>query len=203
MGWIILIVLGLVGYGIYRRQNRPPPRPQAAPNTFGDANFFTLEDCEQAGLLSGVGIPLGFFTGAKPKEVYEAELKAPLPPGVSYRKINEFYNEPLHYSGERHLVTIAPTRTGKGTTAQLPALLEYDASLFMIDPKGENAVISARCRRDNLGHAVFIVNPFGVLQKDFTARGFEQSARFNPPDASRALPCECALVSLTRAGNCW
>lgn len=183
MGFVFfLLIVGLVGGAVYYKLTRPkaPPTLQKPPNTFGDADFFTLEDCNSEGLLSGVGIPLGYYTGQKPKALFEAELKAPLPPGVSYREIREFYREPLHYAGERHLVTIAPTRTGKGTTAQLPALLEHDASLFMIDPKGENAAIAAKCRRDVMGHAVYVVNPFGVLGEDFKARGFAQSARFNP-----------------------
>lgn len=146
---------------ITKRPKKQSSSPENKSTIFGDAEYFDFDECHKQRLLSGAGIPLGNFP--KKKE------------GVKYRVLH-----PLHYNGERHLVTIAPTRTGKGTTAQLPALFEHDASIFMIDPKGENAAIAARCRRDVLKQEVFIVNPFGVLQKDFAARGFEKSARFNP-----------------------
>ncbi len=85
----------------------------------------------------------------------------------------------LSYGGDSHIITIAPTGTGKGTTAQVPALLVYDAPFFVIDPKGENAAITAAYRRDVLKHKVFIVNPFNVLQSHFESLGFYSSA-FNP-----------------------
>lgn len=137
------------------REKKPPPGPAPRPTTFGDAKYFDRQQCETQGLLSGQGIPLGYFPGSE---------------GLV----------PLHYKGDRHLIAIAPTRTGKGTTAQVPTLIEHDASLFMIDPKGENAAIVAKWRRDALRHEVFIVNPFGVLGESFAQRGFPRAARFNP-----------------------
>lgn len=134
---------------------KPPSAPAPRPTTFGDAKYFSRDQCEAQGLLSGRGIPLGYFHGSE---------------GLT----------PLHYKGDRHLITIAPTRSGKGTTAQIPTLLEHSASLFMIDPKGENAAIVANHRQSNLRHEVFVVNPFGVLREDFTKLGFLRSARFNP-----------------------
>ncbi len=105
------------------------------------------------------GIPLGYFSDEKN--------------GVQqWRK--------LSYKEDRHLILIAPTRTGKGTTVIVPTLLEYDASCFVTDPKGELAAVTARHRRDRMGHEVFILNPFGVLQKEFEARGFPKSHCFNP-----------------------
>lgn len=133
------------------RPKDQPMSPLIKSTTFGAAEFFNGETCQEQELVSGAGIPLGFYSST-----------------------------PLHYQGERHLVTVAPTRTGKGTTAQIPTLLEHDASLFMIDPKGENAAIAARYRRDVMGHEVFILNPFGVMASTFAALGFEASARFNP-----------------------
>jgi type IV secretion system protein VirD4 len=45
----------------------------------------------------------------------------------------------LHYTGDRHLLTGAPTRSGKGTSPIVPNLLTYEGSAPVIDPKGENA----------------------------------------------------------------
>ena len=66
---------------------------------------------------------------------------------------------PLSYNREGHLVTIAPPRSGKGATVIIPALLEYEGSVFVIDPKGQNAAVTARRRRE-LGQKVYVLNPF-------------------------------------------
>lgn len=66
----------------------------------------------------------------------------------------------LGYSGDQHLITIAPTGTGKGATAIIPTLLDYDASCIVIDPKGQAAAVTARARRE-MGHTVHFINPFG------------------------------------------
>ncbi|GAB4199203.1 MAG: type IV secretory system conjugative DNA transfer family protein [Wenzhouxiangellaceae bacterium] len=58
-----------------------------------------------------------------------------------------------------HLLTIAPTRTGKGTCAVIPNLLGYDGSVIVNDIKGENYAVTSRCRK-TMGHAVYKVAPF-------------------------------------------
>ncbi len=78
----------------------------------------------------------------------------------------------LRYAGPAHLLTIAPTRTGKGVGTIIPNLLDYPGSVICIDPKGENARITAR-HRARFG-PVHILDPFGV-----TGIG---AAAFNPLD---------------------
>lgn len=72
----------------------------------------------------------------------------------------------------RHFVTIAGTRGGKGRSVIIPTLLSYKGSAIVLDPKGENAAITARRRRE-LGQSVHILDPFGIVP------GME-TARFNP-----------------------
>ena len=43
----------------------------------------------------------------------------------------------------------------------IPNLIKYEGSAFVIDPKGENAGITAR-RRQQMGQAVYVLDPFGV-----------------------------------------
>lgn len=43
----------------------------------------------------------------------------------------------VHWDGDGHLLTIAPTRAGKGTTTIIPNLLRYQGSCVVLDPKGE------------------------------------------------------------------
>jgi len=66
----------------------------------------------------------------------------------------------MKYDGDAHLLTIAPTRSGKGVSAIIPNLLSYPGSVLVVDPKGENARITARHRR-SYGQT-HILDPFGV-----------------------------------------
>ncbi|EHS51715.1 TRAG family protein, partial [Rhizobium sp. PDO1-076] len=79
----------------------------------------------------------------------------------------------FRYEGPAHLLTMAPTRTGKGVGTIIPNLLTADRSVICIDPKGENARIAGRAR-EKFG-AVHILDPFGVTRRP--------SAAFNPLDA--------------------
>ena len=71
------------------------------------------------------------------------------------------YLDPILLNGEGHLMTIAPTGAGKGTGCIIPALLRYPGPVIVIDPKGENAAITARRRRE-MGQRVVIIDPMGV-----------------------------------------
>jgi|GEM_PF-366069 len=90
---------------------------------------------------------------------------------------------PFGYSDDRHIVTIAGNRAGKGTCAIIPNLCEHPGSLICIDPKGENATITASGRgkgsdyAEGLGQQVWVLDPFKVAHVDESLRG-----RFNPLD---------------------
>ena len=66
----------------------------------------------------------------------------------------------LRYDGPAHLLTLAPTRAGKGVGTVIPNLLLAERSVLVIDPKGENATIAGEARK-RFG-AVHILDPFGV-----------------------------------------
>jgi len=76
----------------------------------------------------------------------------------------------LRYSGPAHLLTIAPNRKGKGVGAIIPNLLTARRSVICIDPKGENARITAR-QREKFG-PVHVLDPFGITG--------QPQAAFNP-----------------------
>ena len=78
----------------------------------------------------------------------------------------------MRYDGPAHLLTMAPTRTGKGVGTIIPNLLTAERSILCIDPKGENARIAGRARR--AFGPVHVLDPFGVT-------GIP-SAAFNPLD---------------------
>jgi type IV secretion system protein VirD4 len=66
----------------------------------------------------------------------------------------------LRYDGPAHLLTLAPTRAGKGVGTVIPNLLLAERSVLVIDPKGENAKVAGEARK-RFG-AVHILDPFGV-----------------------------------------
>ncbi|MDS7594930.1 type IV secretory system conjugative DNA transfer family protein [Agrobacterium tumefaciens] len=68
----------------------------------------------------------------------------------------------LRYDGPSHLITMAPTRTGKGVGTIIPNLLMVDRSIICVDPKGENARIAGSAR---VGFGpVYYLDPFGVSE---------------------------------------
>lgn len=79
----------------------------------------------------------------------------------------------LIYSGDSHLLTIAPTGSGKGRSAIIPNLLNYVGPVIVIDPKGENYAVTAIARR-KLGHQVYKLDPFNIID--------ENSDSLNPLD---------------------
>lgn len=123
-----------------------------ARGTYGNAFFQGVFWGIVHGVADWSGIPIGSF------------LWLPLP--VAYKK-------------GLHAITIAPNGSGKGACVQIPVLLSHSGSVLINDPKAENAIVTAKYRRDTMKHRVYVLNPFNILQAEFAAQGFT-SARFNP-----------------------
>jgi type IV secretory pathway TraG/TraD family ATPase VirD4 len=104
---------------------------------------------------------------------------------------------PLGYRDDRHVCLVSGTRGGKGTTSIVNSLLLWPGSVCVIDPKGENASITAQRRGrgtrfvPGLGQAVHVLDPFGSAQVDAALR-----SRFNPLDALDPNHKECINQSL-------
>lgn len=85
----------------------------------------------------------------------------------------------LRYDGEGHLITVAPTRSGKGVGGVMPNLLSYPGSVVVTDPKGENYAVTSTFRKGKLKQDVFALDPFDQLG----AFGLTPSSdSFNPMD---------------------
>lgn len=75
---------------------------------------------------------------------------------------------PIGTADDRHLITIAGARSGKGLSAIIPNLCLYPGSVVCLDPKGENASLTAARRGqgdewcNGLGQEVYVLDPFGV-----------------------------------------
>jgi type IV secretion system protein VirD4 len=79
----------------------------------------------------------------------------------------------IGWKDDRHALTVAGTRAGKGTSLIVPNLLLFPGSVLAIDPKGELARITGR-RRGELGKVV-VLDPFGES-------GRAESDHYNPLD---------------------
>lgn len=88
-------------------------------------------------------------------------------------------NKILTFKGEKHLVTVAPTRSGKGVGSIIPNLLHYPNSVIVVDPKGENCNFTAEHRQNKFGHKIICLDPFreSIWGKE------NGTNHFNPLDA--------------------
>lgn len=87
-----------------------------------------------------------------------------------------FIGENFVYSKQGHMLTTAGTRGGKGVNIILPNLLGlggFKGSWVVVDPKGENAAVSARIQREK-GQKVILLNPWNLLDMG--------SDQYNPLD---------------------
>ena len=88
----------------------------------------------------------------------------------------------MHVRAPRqHMVSIAPTRSGKGVSLIIPNLLVYRGFVLVVDPKGENAWVTAP-RRRAFGHKTFILDPWDEVNRQYgsAAGESEKVAHFNP-----------------------
>ena len=123
-------------------------------------------------------------------------------PELSAVPLNEQPGAPVCATPEHHTLIVARTRTGKGTRIIVPTLLRYMGSAIVIDPKGENAAITARIRRDLLGQDVHVINPWGELATAFAARGVSPTT-FNPLDVlDRNDPNAVAIAQALAGAVC-
>ncbi|KEP68137.1 hypothetical protein DL1_14885, partial [Thioclava dalianensis] len=88
----------------------------------------------------------------------------------------------LRYDGPAHLLTLAPTRAGKGVGTVIPNLLAAERSVLVIDPKGENAKI-AGAARERFG-TVHVLDPFGVSGRPSAACNPLDRLSADSPDLS-------------------
>jgi len=93
-----------------------------------------------------------------------------IPGAVASRRFLEILrNKPSQDKGELvrlpqaiHTAVFAPTRSGKGVSCILPFIFTTDESFVCIDPKGENAILTAE-HLQRKGFEVVILDPYKVV----------------------------------------
>lgn len=153
LGWSSATLVSLVGFvaGIFYFLKERFAGFTEPPTTFGSSRWANAKDLEESKIFDEGGIRLGTVQV-------------------------DGQSKPISYNSDRHLLTVAPTRSGKGTTQIIPNLLTYQGSVVVIDPKGENALITAKARQ-NMGQDILIVDPWNIA----AVEGIP-SAKFNPLD---------------------
>lgn len=88
------------------------------------------------------------------------------------------------FSDDRHVCTIATNRAGKGRSVIIPNLITWQGSALVIDPKGQNALVTALSRGKGgkglthpLGQTVRVLDPLGEIRDPLLQ---DCKARFNP-----------------------
>lgn len=96
----------------------------AVSNLHGSARWAEQKDIEEASLFSEEGVIVGAYRDPKTNE--------------------KIY---LRHNGPEHIMTFAPTRSGKGVGLIIPTLLEWPHSVFITDLKGELWELTAGWRK--------------------------------------------------------
>lgn len=105
------------------------------------------------------------------------------------------HGDPIGVEDNRHVVTVAGNRAGKGTSLIVPNLLCYPGSVVVIDPKGENAALTARHRATFPNHRVVVLDPFNETDLPDTLRGSYNPLDLIDPISDDAIDLAGALAS--------
>lgn len=115
---------------------------------YGSARWAERKDIEEMGLIGqGEGVYVGGWQDKKTDAIYY-----------------------LRHNGPEHVLSFAPTRSGKGVGLVLPTLLSWPHSCVVYDIKGENYALTAGWRQRDARNNIFRFSPVEMAG----------GARFNP-----------------------
>ena len=112
----------------------------------------------------------------------------------------------LGHRDDGHVAMVCRTRGGKGTSFIVPNLIEWPGSIVVIDPKGENAMVTARRRANGsafshgMGHKVRILDPFDIVRNQFDEFK-DLKTGFNPLSLLRADRPDSVDIAYRIAGS--
>ena len=146
----VVFLFGAAAIAGWRRAAKA--KQAADPILHGSAQWSTRERLEQAALVNNDGVYVGGWVDPA---------------------TNRFMF--LRHNGPEHVLTIAPTRSGKGVGLVIPTLLSWRSSVVVTDLKGELDALTSGQRAKSLGNLVLRFEPAAA----------EGSCRWNPLDEIR------------------
>jgi type IV secretion system protein VirD4 len=154
---------------------------------YGSARFANASDLKP--MLAGSGMIIGHVCG-KPNRVEALtglfNKRLPAQDAVpafleTCRGIGYKPPQPLvRLTQAVHTAVFAPSGAGKGVSCILPMLLTHPASIIVVDPKGENALLTAKHRAEVFHHTIVMIDPFKVVTQ--TPASFNVLASIDPDD---------------------
>ncbi len=162
---MIVAASGLICLVIARMVQASRPRPN--PFLHGSARWANREDIEGAALLPRARTLMDVLRGTPPSTsegVYVGgwlDTKGKL--------------QYLRHNGPEHVLTYAPTRSGKGVGLVIPTLLSWPHSAIIVDLKGELWDLTAGWRHQHAKNRVLRFDPAAS----------QGSVRWNPLDEIR------------------
>lgn len=175
-GLSLLLVGGAVWLGISLLRSKPK-----RPSPFGSSSWATPAEIARFNRARGGDVGLGTVI---------------TPAADDDWMMHDDFQEhgPLRWQTDKHVMLIGATRAGKGATVIVPQLLTYQGSVFVIDPKGENATITApwRAKLDGGNAKIAILDPFG----DVRGEAARYRVRYNPLRRLMASPRMMAEASV-------
>jgi type IV secretory pathway TraG/TraD family ATPase VirD4 len=145
-----VFLFAAIGIGGWLRAAKA--KEAADPILHGSAEWSSRDGLEQASLLNNDGVYIGGWVDPD---------------------TNRFVF--LRHNGPEHVLTIAPTRSGKGVGLVIPTLLSWKSSVVVTDLKGELDALTSGQRAKSLGNLVMRFEPAAA----------EGSCRWNPLDEIR------------------
>lgn len=142
---------GLLAFGVTRSALRNSAKAQAYMH--GSARWATHKDIQQAGLLP------------RPPALWQRFARRPRARNLGESVVVGAWRDKrgqLHYlydSGPSHVLTYAPTRSGKGVGLVVPTLLTWTESAVVYDLKGELWALTAGWRKHHAGNKVLRFEP--------------------------------------------
>ncbi|MFC1098379.1 type IV secretory system conjugative DNA transfer family protein [Pasteurella multocida] len=148
---VLVTVILLILLAVYVVAQSNSSKAKANEFLHGSAEWATEKDIKQAGLLEGDGVYVGGWIDDDGNFHY------------------------LRHNGPEHVLTFAPTRSGKGVGLILPTLLSWSRSAFISDLKGELYALTAGWRKNYANNKILKFEPAALIG----------CAKWNPVDEIR------------------
>jgi len=180
-GWVWLLIAAGTGFFLWSYTERFWSTANVQLGTHGSARWALLADMLGKKRILPVGNTAGFTLGRA--------IEVPATHDSRFR-----------YMG--HVLTCAPTGSGKGVGAVIPNLLEYPGSALVLDIKGENYAVTGAAR-EAMGHKVFVLDPFAVTGKGCAFNWLDMLDVNSPDVVGQASALADMLVVSEKAGDHW